>query len=40
MLPVGLEDVSKYPHLIAALIEKGYKDDAIKKVTKISFLKK
>jgi membrane dipeptidase len=30
--PEGLEDVSKFPHLIAALIERGWSDDAIGKI--------
>jgi len=29
----GLEDVSKYPSLIAELLRRGYKDDEIKKIT-------
>ncbi|KAK3745581.1 hypothetical protein QZH41_005075 [Actinostola sp. cb2023] len=31
-LPVGLEDVSKFPDLIAALLKRGYSDEDIKKV--------
>jgi membrane dipeptidase len=30
--PEGLEDVSKFPHLIAALIERGWSDEAIEKI--------
>jgi membrane dipeptidase len=32
-VPQGLEDVSKYPSLIAELLRRGYKDDEIKKIT-------
>jgi membrane dipeptidase len=31
-LPAGLEDVSKYPNLVAKLLERGYGDDDIRKV--------
>lgn len=31
-LPVGLEDVSKYPDLIYALMKRGYSDDDIEKI--------
>jgi len=31
-LPQGLEDVSKYPELIAELIHRGYSDDEIQKI--------
>jgi membrane dipeptidase len=31
-VPQGLEDVSKYPSLIAELLRRGYKDDDIKKI--------
>src|SRR4029078_927123 len=31
-VPQGLEDVSKYPSLIAELLRRGYKDDEIKKI--------
>ena len=30
-LPAGLEDVSKYPNLVAVLLERGYADDEIAK---------
>ena len=30
--PEGLEDVSKFPHLIAALIERGWSDAALEKL--------
>ncbi len=31
-VPVGLEDVSKYPALVAELLRRGYKDDDVKKI--------
>jgi len=31
-LPVGLEDVSKYPNLIAELVRRSYSDDDVKKI--------
>ncbi|MFN7942028.1 MAG: dipeptidase [Thermoanaerobaculia bacterium] len=31
-LPAGLEDVAKYPNLVAKLLERGYGDDDIRKV--------
>ena len=31
-LPIGLEDVSKYPELIRALLEKGHTEDEIEKM--------
>src|SRR4051812_40150004 len=31
-VPLGLEDVSTYPSLVAELIRRGYKDDEIKKI--------
>jgi len=31
-VPVGLEDVSKYPALVAELLRRGYKDDEVKKI--------
>jgi microsomal dipeptidase-like Zn-dependent dipeptidase len=31
-VPQGLEDVSKFPSLIAELFRRGYKDDEIKKI--------
>lgn len=30
-VPVGLEDVSKYPDLVAELLSRGWTDDDIKK---------
>jgi membrane dipeptidase len=32
-VPLGLEDVSKYPALVAELLRRGYQDDEIKKIT-------
>ena len=32
LLPVGLEDVSKYPNLVYVLLNRGYSDEDIKKV--------
>ena len=32
MVPGGLEDVSKYPALVAELLRRGYKDDDVKKI--------
>jgi len=31
-VPLGLEDVSKYPSLVAELLRRGYKDDEIRKI--------
>jgi len=31
-MPVGLEDVSRYPHLFAELIRRGWRDDALEKL--------
>jgi membrane dipeptidase len=31
-MPVGLEDVSRYPYLFAELIRRGWKDDALEKL--------
>jgi membrane dipeptidase len=35
----GLEDVSKYPHLTAELLKRGYKDDDIKKILGLNILR-
>jgi membrane dipeptidase len=32
MVPAGLEDVSKYPALVAELLRRGYQDDDVKKI--------
>jgi len=31
-MPIGLEDVSKYPNLFVALIQKGWPDEDLKKL--------
>ena len=33
-VPVGLEDVSKYPNLFAELIARGYSDDDVVKIAR------
>ncbi|MCA1560965.1 MAG: membrane dipeptidase [Acidobacteria bacterium] len=38
-VPVGLEDVSKYPDLTAELLRRGYKDDEVKKVLGLNVLR-
>ncbi|MCW5969079.1 MAG: dipeptidase [Blastocatellales bacterium] len=37
--PVGLEDVSKYPHLIAELLRRGYSDEDARKVAGLNLLR-
>ncbi|KAK4058046.1 hypothetical protein OIO90_000785 [Microbotryomycetes sp. JL221] len=37
--PVGLEDVSKYPHLLAELIRRGWTDDEVRGVASENFLR-
>jgi membrane dipeptidase len=37
--PQGLEDVSKYPNLIAELVRRGYTDDQVKKVAGLNLLR-
>jgi membrane dipeptidase len=32
MVPIGLEDVSKYPALIAELLRRGYRDDEVARI--------
>ncbi len=32
LLPIGLEDVSKYPNLVYELLLRGYSDDDIQKI--------
>ncbi|MBI3680747.1 MAG: membrane dipeptidase [Acidobacteria bacterium] len=39
MVPVGMEDVSKYPVLVKGLIEMGYKDEDIRKVMGLNLLR-
>ena len=38
-VPLGLEDVSKYPSLVAELLRRGYKDDEIKKILGLNVLR-
>jgi membrane dipeptidase len=38
-VPVGLEDVSKYPALTAELLRRGYKDEEIKKILGLNVLR-
>ena len=37
--PVGLEDVSRFPNLLAALIERGWSDDAIAAIASRNFVR-
>jgi membrane dipeptidase len=37
--PVGMEDVSKYPHLIAELLRRGYSDEEARKVAGLNLLR-
>jgi len=37
--PEGLEDVSRFPHLLAALIRRGYTDTAIAKIASRNFVR-
>ena len=38
-VPDGLEDVSKFPNLLAELIRRGWSDDAIAKIAGRNFLR-
>jgi len=38
-MPEGLEDVSRYPHLLAELIRRGWKDDDLKKIAGLNFIR-
>lgn len=38
-VPIGLEDVSKYPFLFAELIQRGYSDSDITKISRTNFLR-
>ena len=38
-LPVGLEDVSKYPHLLVELLRRGYSDEEVKKIAGLNVLR-
>ena len=37
--PIGLEDVSRFPHLLAELIRRGYSDTAIAKIASRNFVR-
>jgi membrane dipeptidase len=39
LTPEGLEDVSRFPHLLAELIRRGYKDGAIAKIASRNFVR-
>lgn len=38
-VPVGLEDVSKYPSLFAELIERGYSDEDVWKIARLNLIR-
>ena len=38
-LPVGLEDVSKYPNLVVELLKRGYRDEDVKKIIGLNVLR-
>ena len=38
-LPVGLEDVSTYPNLVAELLKRGYSDEDVKKILGLNLLR-
>ena len=38
-VPEGLEDVSKYPVIIAKLLERGWSEEEVKKVTNLNFMR-
>jgi len=38
-MPEGLEDVSRYPHLIAELVRRGWKDADLKKLAGLNFVR-
>ena len=38
-MPVGLEDVSKYPALFAELIKRGYSDNDVMKVARLNIVR-
>jgi membrane dipeptidase len=38
-VPVGLEDVSSFPHLTAELLRRGYTDDEVKKILGLNILR-
>ena len=38
-MPVGLEDVSKFPALFAELIKRGYSDSDVMKVSRLNIVR-
>jgi len=38
-VPVGLEDVSKYPNLFAELIRRGYPDEDLQKIARLNLIR-
>ena len=38
-MPVGLEDVSKYPDLFAELIRRGYSDSDVMKIARLNIVR-
>ena len=38
-VPVGLEDVSKFPNLFAELIRRGYSDEDVEKVARLNLIR-
>ena len=38
-VPVGLEDVSSYPQLIAELMRRGYSDEDLRKIARLNILR-
>ena len=38
-MPVGLEDVSKFPNLFAELIRRGYSDEDLQKIARLNIIR-
>jgi membrane dipeptidase len=38
-MPEGLEDVSRYPYLVAELVRRGWNDEDLKKVVGLNFVR-
>jgi membrane dipeptidase len=38
-MPEGLEDVTRYPYLIAELVRRGWKDEDLKKIAGLNFVR-
>ncbi len=38
-VPVGLEDVSKFPALFAELIRRGYSDEDVRKIARLNLIR-